>query len=541
MTKHGILATSTLLTLALCPPIWAADTHPVTGEPLAEDQTFQYRLLDQFPSIDPQLIEETVGGHLARQLFEGLLTQNADGTLRPGVAEEWSSEDNQTWTFKLREDARWSNGDPVTAQDFVFAWQRAADPATASEYAWYVELSQITNAAVVIAGDASPQELGVRAVDDLTLEVTLAQPLPYFPQMAVHYTFMPTHQPTVEAHGAGWTNPANIVSNGAYKLDDMATNEFVRLVQNPEYWGAEDVIITEITGFVINDANQALTRFQAGEFDMMDDLPAGSYPRLEAETPDVAHSVPRLCSYYYTVNQSESGHEALQDPRVRTALSYMINREVITDQVLKAGQAPAFSFTHWATAGFELPAIEYALWSQQERMEKAVALMEEAGYGPDNPIELNLIYNTSENHKQIATVISQMWRPLGVTTVLNNYEWQSYLDIRGNQNFDIARSAWCGDYNEASTFLDLLTSNNANNDGKYVSEEVDRLMAESVTMSDPQPVYTQVEQILAEDMAILPIYHYTQNFVLDPTINNWPMENVENNWYVRDIYRVAPE
>lgn len=541
MTKHRILATSTLVSLALCQPLWAADTHPVTGEPLAADQTFQYRLLDQFPSIDPQLIEETVGGHLARQLFEGLLTQNADGTLRPGVAEEWSSEDNQTWTFKLREDARWSNGDPVTAQDFVFAWRRAADPATASEYAWYVELSQITNAAAAIAGEASTEELGVRAIDDRTLEVTLTQPLPYFPQMTVHYTFMPTHQPTVEAHGAAWTNPKSIVSNGAYTLDDMATNEFVRLVQNPEYWGAEDVIITEITGFVINDANQALTRFHAGEFDMMDDLPAGSYPRLEAEMPDVAHSVPRLCSYYYTVNQSESGHEALQDPRVRTALSYMINREVITDQVLKAGQAPAFSFTHWATADFELPAIDYSLWSQQERMEEAVALMEEAGYGPDNPIEVNLIYNTSENHKQIATVVSQMWRPLGVTTVLNNFEWQSYLEIRGNQNFDIARSAWCGDYNEASTFLDLLTSNNANNDGKYVNEEVDRLMAESVTMSDPQPVYTQVEQILAEDMAILPIYHYTQTFVLDPTIKNWPTENVENNWYVKDIYRVASE
>lgn len=541
MTTKGLLATSTLLTLALTQPIWAQDAHPVTGEPLAADQTFQYRMLDQFPSIDPQLIEETVGGHLARQLFEGLLTQNADGTLRPGVAEEWSSEDNQTWTFKLREDARWSNGDPVTAQDFVFAWRRAADPATASEYAWYVELSQITNAAAAIAGEVSTEELGVRAIDDRTLEVTLTQPLPYFPQMTVHYTFMPTHPPTVEEHGAAWTNPANIVSNGAYALDDMAVNEFIRLVPNPEYWGAEDVIISEITGFVINDANQALTRFQAGEFDMMDDLPAGSYPRLEEEMPDVAHSVPRLCSYYYTVNQSESGHEALQDPRVRTALSYMINREVITDQVLKAGQAPAFSFTHWATADFELPEIEYSLWSQQERMEKAVALMEEAGYGPDNPIELNLIYNTSENHKQIATVISQMWRPLGVTTVLNNFEWQSYLEIRGNQNFDIARSAWCGDYNEASTFLDLLTSNNANNDGKYVNEDVDRLMAESVTLSDPQPIYTQVEQILAEDMAILPIYHYTQNFVLDPTIRNWPKENVENNWYVKDIYRVAPE
>ncbi|QBX99484.1 peptide ABC transporter substrate-binding protein [Rhodophyticola sp. CCM32] len=539
MIRHSLFATSALFSMALCGAAWAQATHPETGEPLAEDQTFQYRLQDQFPSLDPQLIEETAGGHVARQIFEGLLTQNADGTLRPGVAEEWTSEDNQTWVFTLRDDARWSNGDPVTAHDFVYAWQRAADPATASEYAWYVELSQIRNAAAVIAGEVGPEELDVRAIDDRTLEVTLGQPLPYFPQMTVHYTFMPTHQPTVEAHGANWTNPENIVSNGAYVLDQIAVNEFFHLVPNPEYWGADDAIITEITGYVINDANQALNRFHAGEFDMMDDLPAGSYPRLEEEMPDTAHSVPRLCSYYYAVNQSENGHEALQDPRVRQALSYAINRNVITDQILQAGQAPAYSFTHWATAGFELPEIEYATWTQEERMARALELMEEAGYGPDNPIEINLIYNTSENHRQIATVISQMWRPLGVTTVLNNYEWQSYLDIRGNQNFDVARGAWCGDYNEASTFLDLMTSSNANNDGKYFSEDVDRLMTESVSEADPQPTYTQVEQILAEDMAILPIYHYTQNFVLDPTIRNWPMQNVENNWYVRDIYRAA--
>ncbi len=322
-------------------------------------------------------------------------------------------------------------------------------------------------------------------------------------------------------------------------LDGIAVNEFFHLVPNPNYWGADDVIITEVTGLVINDANQALNRFQAGEFDMMDDLPSGSYPRLEAEMPDTVHSVPRLCSYYYTVNQTESGHEALQDPRVRTALSYMINRDVIVDQVLQGGQAPAYSFTHWATAGFELPEIDYSTWSQDERQARAMELMVEAGYGPDNPIELDLIYNTSENHRQIATVVSQMWRPLGVTINLSNYEWQSYLDIRGNQNFDLARSAWCGDYNEASTFLDLLTSRNANNDGRYHSEEVDRLMAESVALADPQPSYTLVEEILARDMAILPIYHYTQNFVLDPMIRNWAMENVQNNWYVRDIYRVA--
>ena len=535
-----LLLTSTFLaSVALAGLSEAADKHPVTGDPLAENQTFKFRLNAQFPTIDPQLIEETVGGHVSRQLFEGLTTQTADGSLRPGVATEWSSPDNQVWTFKLRPDAKWSNGDPVTASDFVYAWQRAADPETASEYAWYVELSQIKNAASVIAGELTPDQLGVKAIDDQTLEVTLAQPLPYFPQMTVHYTFMPSHQATVEAHGSDWTKPGNIVSNGAYTLVEAAVNEYIRMTPNPNYWDADSVIIKDVTGYVIDESTIALTRFQAGEFDMMDDLPPGAYPRLEAEKPDMTHSVPRLCSYYYTVNQSETGHPALQDPRVRKALSYAINRQVITDQVLKAGQTPAYSFTHWATAGFEMPKIDYSDWAYNDSMAKAKELMTDAGYGPDNPIEIDFIYNTSEAHKQIATVVTQMWKPLGVKVNLSNFEWQSYLDIRGNQKFHVARSGWCGDYNEASTFLDLLTSNNSNNDGKYVSAEVDKLMADSVTMSDPQPAYSKVEEILANDMAIIPIYHYTQNFVLDETIKNWPMTNVENNWYLKDVYRVA--
>ena len=538
MNRFTLLA-STAFLLAAPHATTAFAAEVAEGDTLAEDQSFSYRLLDQFPTIDPQLIEETAGGHVARQVFEGLLTQNADGTLRPGVATEWSSDDNRVWTFTLRDDARWSNGEPVTAQDFVYAWRRAADPATASEYAWYVELTQMENAAEIVAGEMEPSELGVRAVDDHTLEVTLNQPLPYFPQMAVHYTLMPSPQVTIEAFGSDWTAPENIVSNGAYVLTDIAVNEFFRLEKNPEYWDADNVIIEEVTGYVINDANQALSRFQAGEFDMMDDLPAGSYPTLEEESPDVAHAVPRLCSYYYTINQSESGHEALKDPRVRKALSYAINRDVIVDQVLKAGQAPAYSFTHWATADFELPEIDYAQLTQQDRMEQARSLLEEAGYGPDNPLELDLIYNTSENHRQIATVVSQMWKPLGVNVTLSNYEWQSYLDIRGQQNFDLARSAWCGDYNEASTFLDLLTTRNANNDGKYDNPDYDALLTEAAQADDPQPLYTQAEEILAEDMAIIPVYHYTQNFVLDPSIRHWPMENVENNWYVRDIYRAS--
>jgi len=531
----ALTAVASLLTTTA----FAADIQP--GDTLAEDQTFKLSVLDQYKTIDPQLIEETIGNHIARQLFEGLTRQDADGNVIPAVATGWTTEDNQTWTFTLRDDATWSNGDPVTAQDFVYAWQRAADPNTASPYAWYVELTSIENAAEIVAGEADPTTLGVTAVDDQTLQVTLTQPLPFFPAMTTYSTLFPAHRATIEEFGNDWTKPENMVGNGAYMLDAVSVNEVTRLVKNPNYHSAEDVVIEEIEVFVVNDRNQSLTRYQAGEFDMMDDLPAGTYPALEAEFPDETHSTPRLCSYYYAFNFTDSGNEALQDVNVRKALSYAVNREVIVDQVLKGGQSPAYNFTHEATAGFEMPEIYYSDIAYNDRMEQAKELMAEAGYGPDNPIELNLIYNTSDSHRAIATVISQMWKPLGVNTVLSNYEWQSYIDIRGEQNFDVARSAWCGDYNEASTFLDLVTTTHGANDGKYSNAEVDQLMADSRTMEDPNVAYTQVEQILADEMAIIPIYHYTQNFMLDPTIRNWPMNNVENNWYIQDIYRAAAE
>ena len=514
------------------------------GETLAEEQTFSYRLLDQFPTLDPQLNEETAGFHVIRQLFEGLLAQDENGDLIPGVAESWeASEENTVWTFTLREDAQWSNGDPVTAQDFVYAWQRAADPETASPYGWYVELTNIVGAAEVLAGEAEPSTMGVEAVDDRTLRVTLTQPTPYFPAMTTYATLFPAHQPTIEEHGADWTSPENMVGNGAYMLDEIVLNEFFRYVKSPTYWDAENVTIEEVTGYVINDANQALTRWRAGEFDMMDDLPTGQFPALQAELPDEAFSVPRLCSYYYAYNFTESGDPALQDQRVRKALSLAIDRDVIVDQVLKGGQSAAYNFAHAATAGFEMPDIPEASMTQAERDDMAVQLMEEAradGVELDGPLQL--IYNTSEAHQQIATVVSQMWRQkLGVETELANYEWQTYLDIRGNQNFDVARSAWCGDYNEASTFLDLLTTPHGANDGKFSNAELDELMAASKTSDDPNAEYTQVEQIIADEAAIAPIYHYANTFVLDSAVKGFPLNNVENNWYVKDFYRIAEE
>ena len=517
-------------------------THPETGETLAADQTLTYRMSDGLKTLDPQLNEETIGFHIIRQLFEGLLNQDSNGQLIPGVAESWeASNGNKTWTFNLREDARWSNGDPVTAGDFVYAWQRAMDPATASPYAWYLEITSIVNSGAILKGEMTPDKLGVSAPDDRTLVVNLEAPLPYFPAMTTYATLFPAHQGTIEAHGDEWTKVGNIVSNGAYSLKDRTVGEKIEMVKSESYWGAEDVIITDITGLVINDSNQALTRWKAGELDYMDDLPPGQFPTLQKDHPGEAFSTPRLCSYYYAFNQTDSGHPALKDPNVRKALSFAIDRNVIVDQVLKGGQTAAYNFAHYATAGFAMPPIEYSDLSQAQRDAEAVKLMQAAGFGKGGePLELKLIYNTSESHKAIATVITQMWKQkLGVDVTLANFEWKTYLDIRGNQEFDVARSAWCGDYNEASTFLDLVTTTHGANDGKYSNAEVDQLMADSKIASDPQPLYTKVEQILADEMGIAPIYHYANTFMLRDGYKGWALNNVENNWYVKDHYRVA--
>ncbi|MGR3492130.1 MAG: peptide ABC transporter substrate-binding protein [Shimia sp.] len=540
--KTALLSTAAI---ALATTAWAQATHPETGEALAEDQTFTYRVTAGIPTLDPQLIEETVGFHVARQLFEGLLTQDLDGSLLPGVAESWEpSNGNLTWTFNLRDDAMWSNGDPVTAGDFVYGWQRAMDPATASPYAWYLELTSIVNSAEILAGEMDPSELGIEAVDDQTLVVNLTTPLPYFPAMMTYATLFPAHQATIEEHGDAWTQPENIVGNGAYVLTERVIGERLEMTKSDTYWDAENVIITDITGLVIEDANQALTRYRAGELDYMDDLPPGQFPNLQAELPNETFSSPRLCSYYYAFNQTDTGHPSLRDERVRKALSLAIDRDVIVDQVLKGGQTAAYNFTHYATAGFDMPEIAMAGMTQPERDAMAKELWDAAmaDMSDMDAPTYQLIYNTSESHEAIATVIGQMWKQkLGVEVELSNFEWKTYLDIRGDQQFDVARSAWCGDYNEASTFLDLLTSNHYANDGKYSNERIDAAMAESKTADDPQPLYTEVEQIAMDEGGIAPIYHYANTFLLTEGYKNWATENVENNWYVKDQYRVASE
>ncbi|WP_108859764.1 peptide ABC transporter substrate-binding protein [Ruegeria sp. Alg231-54] len=535
-TSLAGLLTSTMIASAA----FAAGTHPTTGEALADDQTFTYRILDEHSSVDPQVVEDVSGAEIVRDLFEGLMNQDEDGNLVPGVATGYTTNDSKdVYTFTLRDDAKWSNGDPVTASDFVFAWKRAVDPALSSPYAWFMELMSIDNASEIIAGDKSVDDLGVKAIDDHTLEVTLSAPLPYFPQMTTHSTTFPAPQKVVEEFGDAWTKPENIVSNGAYVLTEHLPQERSVRERNENYWDNDNTIIEKVVALVINDENVALTRYLAGELDRTE-VPAGQFPRLQKEHPEEAISFPRLCNYYYTFNLSDGGPEAFKDPNVRQALSLAVDRKIITENIMAGGQPQAYTFAPAATAGFDVPDVEMAAMSQAERDELAKELLAAAGYGPDNPLSFEMVYNTSEAHKKVAVALSQMWKQkLGVNAELANMEWKIFLEERGNQNFDMARGAWCGDYNEASTFLDLLQSDSGYNDGKYNNARVDELLSEAKTSDDAAPLYTEVERIIAQETPVIPIYHYAGVYMMDSDVGNWPVKNVEQNWYSKNLYKTA--
>ncbi len=540
--KAKMMASSAAMIIATSGAAWADGhaTHPETGDVLASEQTFTYRDLDESPSIDPGVAEDSAGGDILRDLFEGLMSQDADGNLIPGVATGFEvSDDNLVYTFTLRDNAKWSNGDPVVAGDFEYAWKRAASPELASPYSWYIELMSLENAAAVIAGEMDPSELGVTAIDDATLEVRLTQPLPYFAQMVTHFTTFPVHKATVDAHGSEWTQAGNMVSNGAYKLTEFVPQERMVRERNEMYWDNDNTYIDTVTRLVIPDENVALTRYLAGELDRTA-VPTGQFPRLSEEYPDEALSVPTACSYYYTINLTDTGNPALMDPNVRKALSLAIDRDIIVENVLAGGQKPAYTFTHWATAGFETPNIPMASMEQADRNAKAAELMSAAGYDASNPLAIDLIYNTSEGHKSVAIAVSQMWKQtLGVETTLANQEWQTFLETRGNQDYQIARAGWCADYNEASTFLDLMDSDSGYNDAKYINAEVDALLAEAKTADNPQANYDRVEELIAQDTPIIPIYHYASVNMLNDNLVGWPVNNFQQNWYSKDFYKSA--
>ncbi|TMX32656.1 ABC transporter substrate-binding protein [Vibrio sp. Hep-1b-8] len=507
------------------------------GTQLAEKQEIVRGNGAEVATIDPHKSQGVSESHVIRDILEGLVNQDAEGNTIPGIAESWETADNKTFTFHLRKDAIWSNGDPVTAKDFVYSWQRAVDPATASPYSWYMEYTKMKNAKDIVAGKKDKSTLGVKAVDDYTLVVELETAVPYFVMMTGHTTTKPVHQATVEKFGDQWTKPENFVGNGAYVVDNWVVNERLVLKRNEKYWDNDKTVLNKVTFLPIENQVAEMNRFLAGEIDSTYEIPNEHFRRLKKEYPESLSITGNLCTYYYIFNTKK---KPFDDVRVRKAISYAIDRNIVTDAILGQGQKPAYFLTPEITANFNPETPEYGKMTQKERNAEAARLLEEAGFGKDNPLKFTLLYNTSENHKKIAVALGSMWKKtLGLDVTLENQEWKTYLSTKDSGNFEVSRAGWCGDYNEASSFLTLMKSTNTTGGIHYDSKEYDAIMEKalsSTSEAERTALYLDAEKLLAKDMPIAPIYQYVKTRLLSPKVGGFPVNNPEEKIYSKDLY-----
>jgi oligopeptide transport system substrate-binding protein len=480
-------------------------------------------------SLDPHKTSTVYEANILRDLFMGLMIHNAKADLEPGAAESHTvSDDGKVYTFKLRQGATWSDGSPVTAHDFVFSWQRAVDPATASEYAYM--LAPVMNAEDVTAGKKKPAELGVKAVDDMTFEVTLNAATPYFLEMLTHQVTYPVSKANVEKFGADFVKPGNYVSNGAYVLAEFVPNDHIKVVKNAKFYDAANVQIDVVNFIPTEDRSTAMKRLEVGELDSNDDIPTEQLSELRTKFGDQVRIGPYLGTYYYAFKLDKAPWDNV---KLRHAISMAIDRDYLADKVWQNTMVPAYGFVPPGISGYETKLAEYAEKPQLEREDEAKKILAELGYGPDKPLKLEIRYNTSENHKNTAVAIQEQLKPLGIEVSLLNTDTKThYGHLEQKGDFDVARAGWIADYKDPSNFLDLCKSGTGNNYGSYANADYDKLLADAaVSPADVRmQKLSEAEAVgVARDLCVMPLLYYGFHTIVSNKIKGW-----ENN--VMDVH-----
>jgi len=477
--------------------------------------------------LDPHVVTGVPEFHIIMNLLEGLVSKDPK-TLDPipGVAEKWKiSRDGKTYTFFLRKNAKWSNGDSVTASDFIYSWTRLLKAETASEYAYqafYIKNGKAFNEGKI----KDPSQLGIKANDPLTLEVQLENPTPFFLSLLFHHSLYPVHKGTVEKYGTRWTRPEHFVGNGAFVLKKWEINKVISLAPNPFYWDKEIIKLSEANFFPIDKHETEEKMFRAKTLHSVDDLPLEKLPLWQKDTSGVFKNHPYLGTYYYWFNCTKA---PLNNKKVRQALTLAIDRDRIVRLVTRGGQVPATMFTPPGTGGFQPLS---RLPRDGSQIQKAKQLLSEAGFpnGKGLPT-IEILYNTSDNHKKIAEAIQQMWfENLGVNASLYNQEWKVYLDSQETKNYMVSRAGWIADYNDPNTFLDMFATDNGNNRGGYSNKTYDAMIESAKKERDQKKrwaYFQKAEDILLDDLPVLPIYIYSRNYLLSNEVKGW-YPNIED-------------
>jgi oligopeptide transport system substrate-binding protein len=485
--------------------------------------------------LDPQIVTGVPEHKILMALFEGLVTENPkDLSPEPGVAEKWElSPDGLVYTFHLRAGAQWSDGTPLTATTFVRSYQRMLTPALGAEYSYLLHF--VKNAKAFNEGKLTDfSQVGFKAVDDRTLQVTVASPTPFLLKViASHYSWFPVPIHTIEKHGGltrkgtAWTRPENIVGNGPFVLKEWRQQQLISVTRNPRYWDRARVQLDEIRFHPVENQDTEERMFRTGQLDMTYELPLAKIDVYRREFPEALRIDPYMGVYFYRFNVERG---PLKDKRVRRALALAVDRESITKNVVRGGQAPALNLSYPGTAGYTAQA------RLTGTIDDAKKLLAAAGYpeGRGFP-KLELLYNTSQNHRVIAEAIQQMWRrTLGIDITLRNEEWKVYLDSQDNRNFDLQRGGWIADYVDPHVFLEIWTSKNLNNDTGWGHPDYDRLHDAALrakTQDERYAIYQQMDAILVEEMPVLPIYYYTRVVAMSPKVKGLYPTLLDNHPY----------
>jgi oligopeptide transport system substrate-binding protein len=513
----------------------------------------------EISTLDPATVTGVPEGRILRMLFEGLTVKDPE-TLEalPGMAASWEvSDDGLVYTFHIRRDARWTNGDPVTAHDFVWSWKRFLDPETAAEYAyqlWYVRGARAYS--TDLDDDGRPRidfdQVGIRALDDHTLEVTLEAPTPFFLQLTAFYPLYPVNRRNIEEARERfpdtwqyeWLRPENIVTNGPFRVVERRINDRIRMVKNADYWDADSVAFESVDALAVEQYMTNLNLYLQGDADWINFIPNQLIARL-LEREDF-NPTPYFGTYFYRVNTTKP---PLDDVRVRRALALSIDRLAITRYVTKSGQMPWFSLVPFGMAGYVPQQLQHDAdpdgdWEAGFRadLERAKALLAEAGYGPGGrpfPV-IEIHYNTSETHRDIAELVADTWRrELGINAKLLNQEWKVYLDTQSNLRYDVSRSAWIGDYIDPNTFLDMFVTGGENNKTGWGDARYDERIEGAKNEVDPErrrALFYEAEALLMEELPILPIYSYVTQNMINPRLGGFPGNLLDEQfpkwWYL---------
>lgn len=507
-------------------PVTEAPPTDTPTDPVpAGESVFNWNIGADPKTIDPVLNGASDGGNVINQTFEAL-TREKSGTIYPGIAESWDvSEDGLTVTFHLRE-SNWSDGSPLTAHDFVYSWKRGMDPATASEYSWIWEYTNIVGAFDAVNGE-SLDNVGVKALDDYTLEAKLETPTDYIVSLLSFYHFMPTKQSAVEAGADGaWAKDANkAVSNGPFILTDYKIGNGLTLVKNPEYWNAAEVKLDRIEGKFIDEQATAFTAYQSGDLDFLPSVPPAEIPSLIAEDPNF-YVFPLLGTYYYNINMDL---ELYKDPLVRRAMNLAIDRELIVE-TMASGQVPATGFVppgfldHEGKDFFEVSGM-YGLATDASKVEEAQKLLAEAGYpnGEGFP-EFTIMYNTSEGHQLAAELVQEMLKTnLGMKIKLENQEWAVFQDTRKAGDYEVSRGGWLTDFMDPMGMLAIFTTGNDYNDPKFSNARYDELLSTAAKTRGAEhfEALYEAQDILMSELPIITVYHYTEVMLVNPKLQGW--------------------